>query len=149
MAKYISEANIFFLYGKNWEKIARHQYLSDEFIDKHFEDMRDYIAYLESFQKLSEQLIEKYSSEWNWSAISEYQKLSETFIEKHQNQVDWVEISFNQKMSIEFLNKHYDKLNWFNIFLSRIVQEDFIEKHVNNPALKDRACKESLQELYL
>jgi len=134
----------------DWKHISQYQKLSEQFIEKHSEDL--YWEFVSYRQKLSETLIEKYSDKVDWSSISEYQKLSEEFIEKHSNKVkwsyiswnqklsepfiekyshnvDWVQISNHQKLSEEFIEKHSDKVYWKNITRCQVLSEPFIEKH--------------------
>jgi hypothetical protein len=66
----------------DWFYISKHQTLSEEFIEKHY-DKVDW-CFISIYQKLSEKFIEKYSNRVVWYFISKYQKLSESFIEKHK-----------------------------------------------------------------
>ena len=47
----------------------------------------------------------------NWNYISTYQKLSEEFIDKYSDKVNWNCISAYQKLSEQFVSNNSDKLN--------------------------------------
>src|SRR3712207_7465640 len=69
----------------DWNKISKYQYLTEEFIEKH-------------------------QNELNWRCISRYQKLSGEFIEKYKNKIDWEQISAKQELSEE-LDRKSTRLN--------------------------------------
>ena len=102
-------------------------------IEKFFdENINNFVVdwyYISIYQKLSEELIDKYNNKVNWFCISEYQKLSEEFIDKYSNKVYWEYISNYQILSEEFIDKYSNKVNWFCISKYQKLSEEFIEKH--------------------
>ena len=82
----------------------------EKFFDENMNNFKVDWGYISMFQKLSEELIEKYIDKVNWYRISQYQKLSESFIEKHYDKVNWDYILKYQKLSESFIEKHKNKL---------------------------------------
>jgi hypothetical protein len=118
----------------DWNKISKHQKLSEEFIEK-FQDKIGWWQ-ISINQTLSESFIEKYQDKVDWNNISYCQQLSESFIERCQNKVDYNFISTYQKLSEEFIEKFQDKVNWDRISRFQNLPKTFIEKvlvKLNNP----------------
>ncbi len=103
----------------------------EKFFDENMNNFKVDWGYISRFQKLSEELIEKYADKVIWYRISEYQKLSEEFIEKYIDKVDWDCISKFQTLSEEFIEKYADKVYWYFISKCQKLSESFIEKHSN------------------
>jgi hypothetical protein len=82
----------------------------EKFFDENMDNFKVDWGYISMFQKLSEELIEKYTDKVNWYRISMYQKLSESFIDKHKDKVNWGYISEYQTLSDDFIEKHNDKI---------------------------------------
>ena len=112
---------------KLWDIISTFQKLSEEFIERHFKELNYYS--ISEYQKLSEEFIEKYSKKLSWYSISKFQHLSEEFVERHSDKVNWHFISKFQKLSDDFIERHSDNVDWYYISIYKKVSEDFIEKH--------------------
>src|SRR5574344_1805717 len=61
----------------------------EKFFDENVDNFEVDWYYISRFQKLSEELIEKYADKVYWYFISKCQKLSESFIEKYSDKVNW------------------------------------------------------------
>lgn len=124
LKKYVKTYNIF-----------AHQCLSEEFIERHIEDV-DW-PNISAYQKLSEDFMLRHSMNLNWPAIFVSQKLSENFIEYLIENCPSCKyflfeyISIYQKLSISFMEKYFDKLKIHSISKYQYLSEDFIEKHRN------------------
>ena len=101
----------------------------EKFFDENIDNFEVNWDYISEYQKLSEELINKYGDKLNWGYISINQKLSESFIDKYNNKVDWYLISKFQKLSEEFIEKYVDEVDWYNILTYQKISKKFIEKH--------------------
>ena len=74
-----------------FEKISCNEDPEDwwiEFVENKF-GIKKLWKMISRFQDLSEEFIERHADEVDWFWISEDQKLSEDFIERHADEVDW------------------------------------------------------------
>lgn len=81
----------------NWIKICKYYKLSEEFIGKHYCNIKWF--YVSVYQELSEELMEKYFDKINLDSISKFQKLSEEFIVKHFNKLDKYCLRYNENIT--------------------------------------------------
>jgi phosphoribosylanthranilate isomerase len=109
-----------------WNWISTFQKLSEDFIEK-YQDKVDWNR-ISQYQNLSEQFIEKFQEKVDWNYISRFQKLSEDFIEKNQYEVNWNYVSIYQQLGEDFIEKFQEKLNWHFISRFQILSESFIEE---------------------
>jgi len=84
--------------------------------------------------------IEKYKDKVNWVCISAYQKLPESFIEKYKGKVDWKCISAYQKLSEKFMKKYRSKLDWKRVLAYHQLSEQSIER-LENVVYWDYVCQ--------
>ena len=127
LEKYIGYFDEFY----QFEKIACNEVPEDwwiEFVENEFgiEELWDMISI---FQELSEEFIERHSNEVDWYFISIHQELSESFIERYFDKIDWFWISKHQKLSESFIEKHSDKVDWGMILIFQKLSDGFIKKH--------------------
>ncbi len=103
-----------------WWDISAYQRLSENFISKYADKVREHKYFVDwnlisCYQKLSEPFIEKYKNLVNWNYIFIWQDLSDEFIEKHIHRVNLNFVANYRKFSPEFLKKHNikrSKHNW-------------------------------------
>ena len=100
----------------NWYNISEFQKLSEEFIEKHINELE--LTFLCTNQKLSEEFIRKYVKKNDLNLIFKYQKLSEEFIKEL--------IKSNNVYNSGYYKV---KLIWGNIFRYQKLSEGFIEKY--------------------
>ncbi len=55
------------MYENDWERISKHEYLPEEFIEKYEDNVHWY--YISCYQKLSKEFIEKYKDNVKWICI--------------------------------------------------------------------------------
>ena len=113
----------------DWFAISMCQILSEEFIDRHVNDV--FWHSVSKYQKLSESFIAKHSSRVDWMEIFEFQKLSPMFIAVNagNSSLYWTVISMFQKLNEKFIEAHADKVRWSVIFRCQSLSEEFIDKH--------------------
>lgn len=92
----------------NWEFIVRGKFLTEEFIEKHQENL-DWLKIVE-YQRLSEKFIRKHLDKLDFKALAKYQILSQKFITEFSDVLPWYLISENQKLSKTFIKKNKDKI---------------------------------------
>ena len=166
-----------FFYKVDWNYVALHQKISDEFlienaerIDKRYRGMyAEFWHYVSAYQTLSENTIKALYQYVKWEDIVQYQKLSEQFIYKmiyknswfagndntYNNDEIWKKICKYQTLSEKFIDKIKDKVDWFNISRYQMLSEKFIQKHKDNLSsrqllTKYYLCKEKdMSEAYL
>lgn len=98
----------------NWENISRYQKISDEFIDRHADDV-------------------------DWTYISEYQTLSEETMRSHIEDIDWAYASGSQEIPLSLLEAHMevgngiilDGLYWPDVFKFQDIPREFVVKHLD------------------
>jgi hypothetical protein len=91
--------------------------ITEEFFEKHFDELVTSSDDIYLYVKLSEPFLEKCIPYWDnfvWSNVSASQKLSESFIEKYSDKVDWERIFSCQDLSIPFIEK------WYRIIIDNI-----------------------------
>lgn len=93
----------------DWDKIARYQRLSNEFIWQFHKRLK--FHYLSEFQMLDEIFIRKYIDMLNIDLICEYQILSESLIRDYAYKLNWNKISKFQFISNEFAIEFRHKIN--------------------------------------
>ena len=167
-----------FFYKVDWNYVALHQKISDEFLIENAEriDKRcqytEFWHYVSAYQTLSENTIKALYQYVKWEDIVQYQKLSEQFIYKMIyknswfdgnddiwknicNDDIWKNICKYQTLSEKFIDKIKDKVDWFNISRYQMLSEKFIQKHKDNLSsrqllIKYYLCKEkNMSEAYL
>lgn len=111
-----------------WCEISSYQKLSEDFIEK-YKDKVDW-CHISYRQKLSENFIAKYKDKVDWNGISSMQVLSESFIDEYENNVCWYNISYKQKLSEEFIDKYKGSVEWANIVMYQKLSYEFLEKHL-------------------
>jgi len=65
--------DIFKLYNNKWNLIAKHKYLSNDFIDNYFWQLKPF--QIEKYQNLSPYIIHKYAEALNWNLLTIYQNI--------------------------------------------------------------------------
>lgn len=121
--------------------------ITEEFFEKHFDELVTSSDDIYLYVKLSEPVLEKCVPYWDnfvWSNISASQKLSESFIEKYSDKVDWERIFSCQDLSIPFIEKWYRivtdniqsnaykldaKMLWNNILAVQNLDSAFVKKY--------------------
>lgn len=85
------------------------------------------------FQNLSEEFIDKYKDDLDWTFVLQRTQLSSEFLEKHLEYIDWNHI-YNQKhLSEKFIEKYYFEHKSFESALITFkLSETFIEKHLSD-----------------
>lgn len=82
----------------NWEKIAKYQLLSIDFIKEFINyQLKDYINLICKYQELNENFINEYKDILNWELILEHQKLPAYFIMTHASEIQ----NFRDKMDYD------------------------------------------------
>lgn len=160
-----------FFYKVDWNYIALHQKISDEFlienaerIDKRYRGIyAEFWHYISAYQTLSEETIKALYQYVQWEDIIQYQTLSEQFIYTmiyknswfDGNENIWKHICKFQTLSEKFIDKIKDKVDWFNISRYQMLSEKFIQKYKDNLSprqllTKYYLCKEKdMPEAYL
>ena len=117
-------------HGISWVELSAHQYLSEEFIERHANKLR--WSELAEHQVLSEAFIEKHIEkfdDYDWAKVAQHQVLSEEFIERHINSINWNHICWYQRLSIDFIERFNNKVNWDGISHTQYLPLDFIKKY--------------------
>ena len=120
--------------------IFKYQKMSEEFLNKHFDDLSDYMAIILETHELPEYMLEKILELYKsrrmensfWSSLPIHQKLSQSFVEKHEDEINWASFSTYQKIDdSDFVNKYMDKISWINVRDNiKMTEEAFIEKYM-------------------
>ena len=95
-------------YQGRWWDIARHRYLTNQFIDQYFFKLKPYN--IQYYQRLSPYLMFKYGDNLNWVVMSKTQDIPQILIRKYQNKVNWWYISQYQNMNDQFIRQYLSKL---------------------------------------
>jgi hypothetical protein len=116
-------------YGYFWSRLSYNEILSEDFIEKHKEDL-DMGKVMINVRNLSEKFIEENIEDhdnWSvWHNICTNSKLSEDFISRHKDKVLWSDICRYQELSEEFMVEHKDKIDWFIALEHQKVSINFI-----------------------
>lgn len=111
-------------YDKKWHKIAKHKYLSPEFIDSYFFELKPFN--IEYFQQLTPYLLFKYGENLNWQILSKTHEIPQFLIEKYKDKVNWFYISKYQKLSNLFILKHINQLKIQQLLLNKFLQNNLL-----------------------
>ena len=122
----------------DWSCVYMYEELTDEFIEKTHHCLHQYLvfdtipekwSFVFEYNKVSEELLRKYCSEFDpevWSVVSASQELSEDFMCEFKDKLNWGEISKNQKFSEEFAIRFKLLLEWDVVICRSLFTFDFI-----------------------
>ena len=97
----------------NWDSLSKSGDLSEEFIERHVDDVNWGLLSINQ-RPLSEEFIERHTDKVTWNYICQFQTLSEAFIERHIDKINWRTLVFYQKLTKPFIMKYGQrmKIDW-------------------------------------
>ncbi|ALN97802.1 tryptophan repeat gene family protein [Bacillus phage vB_BpuM-BpSp] len=103
-------------------------------IEKHIEEKGiDQVDWDEIvFFKLSEEFIEKYADNFNWSMILKYQRVSEEFVDRNKDRIKrtgWRYFSMKEFLTEDFIRRNFSNLDKHAISICQKLSEKFIIDH--------------------
>jgi hypothetical protein len=135
---------------KEFKEISRHDYLNNNFFEKYINEKisEEDWNFISTFN-LSEEFINNFKKELNWSYISgkaylsekfltknkkyvdfetafQFRTFSEKFIINNKNIVNWNSVSNYPNLTSEFIDKYKNRINWFKF--SKVINIDYLEK---------------------
>ena len=92
--------------------------------------------------KISNEFLDVFSNNVNWSIACRYQKLSKNLMEKYAKLLDWNMVSLYQKLSKRFIIKHCEDLNMDVIMNQRFL---ISSEEIDNLKEKEKEKEEFLR----
>lgn len=120
-------------------QLFTHQTLSESFIEKYAGNNPLTWENISRYQKLSDEFIDRHADDVDWTCISEYQTLSEETMLQHIDDIDWGYVSGSQEIPLHLLEAHMedgngiilDGLYWPDVFKFQDIPREFVVKHLD------------------
>lgn len=92
----------------NWDCLSRNSQLDPKIIETYF-DLLDPKA-LPRNQALTEEMIETHESKIDWNSVSLYFAMTPAFIQRHAHQIDFAYLAINDSVSVETMAQFVDEI---------------------------------------
>lgn len=115
------QMELYFPYVKYYENFYARNFITEMFVENHFNELVDYWGYISKYATLPEPFLEKHADLVDWSMLSEsvrIAKLTNSFIINHIDKFDTEKLMYCQFVPMQIVIKHPDKFNIYKYFIN-------------------------------
>lgn len=114
----------------DWESLLAHQTLTDEQIEKYYDEYNIESYMLSTYPFLSPALLEKYKDDLDWSLISNYQNIELFLKPQYEEYIEWDTLSYrSDELTLEQIEAFKHKWNWQYITTKKDISLAFISQY--------------------